>query len=319
VNRPLLLLAGALFVGSLVGDELPREPLPALLGLALLLLALASRRPGARATAAALCGAAVALGAAGAAVESLVYAAAPLRDWVARDDGLGPVQVNGVAVEDLPGEAGAPLVLEVSSLTFHGVVEGMRGRVRIEVGGEAARPLVVQGDRVSVWTELRFPRGFATPGAFDPEAWAEREGLHATGYCKSAALVTVAGPDRPGSWASAVGRARGWARAQIRSAVLPGQEQALVRAMVLGDRVGIDPAVSESFRMAGTYHVLALSGAQVALLAGLLSAGLRRAGLARGARSVTVSLALVAYAQLVGMRSSWAATCRWCAPPWWRS
>jgi len=47
-------------------------------------------------------------------------------------------------------------------------------------------------------------------------------------------------------------------------------------AMVLGDRVGIDPAVSESFRRAGTYHVLALSGAQVALLAGLLNAVLRR-------------------------------------------
>jgi competence protein ComEC len=300
VNRPLILLACALLLGSLLGGSLPRGPLPALFGLALVLLALATRRPGTKATALALCGAAVALGAAGAAVESLAYGEAPLRDWVARHDGLGPVQVHGVALEDLPGEAGAPLVLAVSSLTLRGETKAIQGRVRVEVGGEAARPQVVQGDRVSVWTELRFPRGFATPGAFDPAAWAEREGFHAMGYCKSAALVTVSGPDAPGSWSSTVGRVRSWARAQIRAAVLPGQEQALVRAMVLGDRVGIDPAVSEAFRKAGTYHVLALSGAQVALLAGLLNAGLRRTRLPRGVRAVTVSLALVAYAQLVG-------------------
>ncbi|MGH9889559.1 MAG: ComEC/Rec2 family competence protein, partial [bacterium] len=277
-----------------------RQTLPALLALAITLLALAAFRPGGTMTAAALCGAAVALGAGGAAVQSIGYEATPLRGWVAGHRDAGPVQVEGVAVEDLAGEAGVPLVLDVRTLTLHGKPETVQGRVRIEIGGQATRPRVVQGDRVSAWADLHFPRGFLTPGAFDPAAWSAREGVHAAGYSKTAALGTVEGPDDPGAWAARVGRVRSWARDQIRAAVLPGQEQALVRAMVLGDRVGIDPAVSESFRMAGTYHVLALSGAQVALLAMLLTAALRRAGLPRGPRALLVSVALVGYAQLVG-------------------
>ena len=45
--------------------------------------------------------------------------------------------------------------------------------------------------------------------------------------------------------------------------------------MVLGDRSEIDEATAEAFRASGTYHVLALSGAQVALVAGLVVAVLR--------------------------------------------
>ena len=55
--------------------------------------------------------------------------------------------------------------------------------------------------------------------------------------------------------------------------------------MVLGDRSEVDEPTAEAFRASGTYHVLALSGAQVALVAGLIVGGLRRAaGRARGRR-----------------------------------
>ena len=50
----------------------------------------------------------------------------------------------------------------------------------------------------------------------------------------------------------------------------PGPERGLVLAMTLGDRSEIDEATAETFRASGTYHVLALSGAQVALVAGLI-------------------------------------------------
>ena len=293
-------IACGLLLGSIVGPGLPAHAVAVLLALAVALLAMVAVRPEGPRIALALAAAAIALGAAGAAVETRRYEAAPLRAWVASHEDAGPVRLQGVAVEDLAGEAGAPLVLDVRSLTLRGLEQPLAGRVRIEVGGAAARPQVVQGDRVAAWVELRLQRGFLTPGAFDPAAWAAAEGIHAAGYCKSAALVEVGGPEDPGAWTTRIGHVRSWARARIREAVLPGQEQALVRAMVLGDRVGIDPEVSESFRMAGTYHVLALSGAQVALLAGLLIATLRRARLPRGPRALAVSLALVAYAQLVG-------------------
>jgi competence protein ComEC len=70
--------------------------------------------------------------------------------------------------------------------------------------------------------------------------------------------------------------------------------------MVLGDKAGIDEEDVEAFRIAGTYHVLAISGAQVALLAALLVVPLRRAGVPRLPEAVLVTATLWAYAILVG-------------------
>jgi competence protein ComEC len=70
--------------------------------------------------------------------------------------------------------------------------------------------------------------------------------------------------------------------------------------MVLGDRTGLDPGTAESFRIAGTYHVLALSGAQVALLAALATAGLRAFRAGPGLTALLVSAVLAFYAAFVG-------------------
>jgi len=70
--------------------------------------------------------------------------------------------------------------------------------------------------------------------------------------------------------------------------------------MVLGDRAGLDEDTAEAFRVAGIYHVLALSGAQVALIAALLAGFARRAIGSPGASAMVVAGALVFYAQLVG-------------------
>lgn len=73
-----------------------------------------------------------------------------------------------------------------------------------------------------------------------------------------------------------------------------------MRAMVLGDRAGLDEDTAEAFRIAGTYHVLALSGAQVALIAALLTGLARRVIGSPTASALAVAAALAFYAQLVG-------------------
>jgi competence protein ComEC len=70
--------------------------------------------------------------------------------------------------------------------------------------------------------------------------------------------------------------------------------------MVLGERTALDPETSETFRMAGTYHVLALSGAQVAMVAALLGWLLRALGAAPLSRALVLSTALVFYCAFVG-------------------
>jgi len=300
MRQPLLFLSLAFAAGCLLGDDVGRTGgfLLVALAAAALALSLTSSRlvfPG-------LAAAAVALGAAGAGLEAAAWRAAPLgRRMDARASESDPLRVRGRAVAPVPSDgASHPLVLEVEAVGSREPLEPTAGRARVLVGGEAPREDIAEGDPVELTAVMGPPAEARSPGAFDPQAWARREGYQAVGYCKSPLLVRVLGPcasSRPRCAASA---AREWARERLRRHVRDGPPEGLVRAMVLGDRSTLDEATSESFRRAGTYHVLALSGAQVALVAGLLVGAGRRASIAPLPLAALVAGALVAYATLVG-------------------
>jgi competence protein ComEC len=299
MTRPLLGLAGALAVGCWLGQGLARVPSLALLGLGALLLALGLRARGTAWPWAAVGAAALAIGAAGAGVEGMGYDAAGLRAAVPVEIDT-PVLVEGRIARDPWTVADrSVLLVDVTGLERGGARLEARGGARITVGGTRGLPELRAGDRVSVWATLRPPRGYANPGSPDAVARARREGLHALGTCKSALLVRRLAPGQ-GTVTALAGRVRAWARGRISAHVPAGPEEALVRAMVLGDRSGVDPETGESFRIAGTYHVLALSGAQVALVAGALLWGLRRLEAPRALTAILVCVALAFYAAVVG-------------------
>jgi competence protein ComEC len=294
------LLAIALGAGALAGAGLPLSAAALLAGLAAVLLGLAQAAPS-RPAVAGLAFAAIAIGATAAAVESTEYDHAPLRRTVEGGTLEGvPVLVRGTAAEDgRVRDDRWTLVVDVRSVEWGGEARALAGRARIDVRGGAARREVAEGDELELWAELYAPRGFGTPGAFDAAAEARREGVHAAGSCKSPRLVRRrAAP--PGVLRGLVPRVRGAARRRLQQAVLPGPEQGLVRAMVLGDRTGVDRDTAEAFRAAGTYHVLAISGAQVALVAALLAALMARLRVPRTVAALLVCAALGFYAELVG-------------------
>jgi len=298
MRRPLLLLAVFFGAGCVFGSELSSTLAGwLLLGAAsLIVFSLLAERSWAGAMA--LACAATALGAAGAVAQRLEYEAAPLAAWLAR--GIAePVHVTGIASTDAREREGRSLVsLDVESIESEGTAEASSGRVRVTIGGEASVPELAQGERLALWTTLRPPRGFDNPGAPDPRLQARRGGWHASGYCKSGWLVTKSGR---GSGALALaGRMRAELRRRLVAFVPVGPEQAVVRAMVLGDRTGLERETEEAFRIAGTYHVLALSGAQVALVAALLLWPLRYLCASPALQAALVSSLLGGYALLVG-------------------
>ena len=116
----------------------------------------------------------------------------------------------------------------------------------------------------------RGPGGGVGDAAGARRAEGVREGLAAFAYCKSARLLERREPGRAAARFGGGRRPCASGRGASSAArCWPGTERGLVRAMVLGDRSEVDEATAEAFRASGTYHVLALSGAQVALLAGL--------------------------------------------------
>jgi len=295
VRRPLLAGAALFGAGCLATDGAgERGEVLALVLLAALLIALVPFARG-RALAPALVAATVALGAAAVRVESAGLERNPLRRLASAasesdGDDVAPVRLLGVLRGDAsPSFGRLAMVLEAESVETGGGRRRASGRVHLSVAGETPRPALVDGDRVAVWARL-------TP----PVSEAPRDGTVAFGYCKSMRLVEPLGRARLGPLRWAAGRVRRYAREAISRSIMPGPERGLVLAMVLGDRSEIDQATAEAFRASGTYHVLALSGAQVALVAGLIVGALRLLRVAPWPQALVTGSAVCFYALLVG-------------------
>jgi competence protein ComEC len=292
MRRPVLALAAPFGLGCLLVDgEAERSEALVLVGLAALLLGLALVASGGRRAGTALGAAALALGAAAAIVEGLQLEAGGLRKLVQdRPPNGPPVRVVGVVRGDGVERYGRLTFLVDAEWTeVDGRVERGVGRARVEVGGEWPKPRLLDGDRVAVWATLRAPR----------RVEGVREGLGAFGTSKSARLLERRDPGARSlrRWAAAL---RERARVVFSRSMLAGTERGLVRAMVLGDRSEVDETTAEAFRASGTYHVLALSGAQVALLAGLVVGGLRWFGASPWTQAAVTATAIGLYALFVG-------------------
>ncbi len=289
MRRPLLLLAAPFALGCLLADRhaCGREVL-ALVALAALLLACASRVATAGAAGWALAFAALAAGTASAGGEVRELESESLRVRL-REAALEGrvVRAIGRVRGDAALRAGRlELALDLERIEGQGVDADAVGRIRLEVGGESEKPRLLDGDRVAAWTTLRAAEDVTS-------------GFAAWGYCKSARLVARL----PGAGAALRGfaaRLRERAREAFARAMEPGTERGLVLAMVLGDRSEVDDETAAAFRASGTYHVLALSGAQVALVAALVASGLRRLRASPWLEAGVTTLAVAAYAGFVG-------------------
>lgn len=92
-------------------------------------------------------------------------------------------------------------------------------------------------------------------------------------------------------------------RSALRSAARPhGRAGALLRGLAVGDTGGIDPATSESLRRAGLSHIVAVSGSNLAIVAGAVALVTRKLWL--WARIGTGALAICAFVLVAGPEPS---------------
>jgi competence protein ComEC len=170
------------------------------------------------------------------------------------------------------------------------------GRVQLAIYGETAA--LTEGQRLSADVRLHRPVGYRNPGAFDYPADLRRHGILLVGTGRGEAVVPL-GPAAP-PWHVRVKR---WAVDTIRSG-LPDGSAALLAGLVLGERAALPEEIDEVFRRAGVYHVLAVSGFNVALLASSVFAALGVAGVPRRATAVVAAVVLVGFAMVVGAQPS---------------
>ncbi|HEY3067990.1 MAG TPA: DNA internalization-related competence protein ComEC/Rec2 [Methylomirabilota bacterium] len=174
--------------------------------------------------------------------------------------------------------------------------ERRHGRVQITTYGPG--PTFGQGQRLAGEVRLHHPIGFRNPAGFDYAAWLVREGVQATGNARGDALRALDDPPPP--WHVRVKRA---AHATIERA-LPPVSAALLEGLLLGTRTNLPAEIQDGFRRAGVYHVLAVSGFNVALLAGAVFGLASLTRVPRRVGAVAAMIVVVGFAFVVGPEPS---------------
>jgi competence protein ComEC len=151
---------------------------------------------------------------------------------------------------------------------------------------------------------LRRPARYLNPGVPDEERSLARRGTTLVGSVKSGVLIEMV--DRGRWWDEAAAEARRITRRTIERSVAPWSRRSagIVTAILIGDRAGLDEAVERRLQEAGTYHVIAISGGNIAILAGLGLAAFRVAGCLGRTAMLSAIAALLSYGYLVGSSAS---------------
>ncbi|HEX2311349.1 MAG TPA: DNA internalization-related competence protein ComEC/Rec2, partial [Vicinamibacterales bacterium] len=160
------------------------------------------------------------------------------------------------------------------------------------------------GRRVRVRATVREPARYLNPGVPDMRLALARRGTVLAGTVKSGALVEVVAR---GPWVrERAAAARQHVRRLVAASVgsWDAGTAGIVTAILVGDRAGLDERTERDLQDAGTYHVIAISGGNIAILAACLLAACRLVLMPWRAGLVAVVAALVAYAEVAGGGSS---------------
>ena len=217
-----------------------------------------------------------------------------------------PVLLDGVLREDgAVTETGATIAIDVSGVRALGGRRLARvgGGVRLAVGG-VVRPDHLRGWRagrtVRVPAMLREPTSYRDPGLDDQSRALARRGIALVGTVKSSALVEVTA--RGTLVEEAAASARAWTRDQLARFVgrWGGPSGGITTAILIGDRTGLSEEDQRRLQEAGTYHVIAISGGNIAILTVLLLGAARLVRLPGRVSAALVIAALLFYGVVAG-------------------
>lgn len=214
-----------------------------------------------------------------------------------------PLAIEGTLREDAaPTPYGAAMLVDVRRVRTPCGWMPAAGGVRLAVSGTLAAGALDDwrgGRRIEVPATLRRPVPFRNAGLSDEQRSLERRGVALVASAKSAALVTIMG--RGSAPAEAAAAVRAHVRRRLFE-LLPDRAQArgIIAAILVGDRGGLDPRTERRLQEAGTYHVIAISGGNVAILAGVCFLLMRLLRVPARPGAVGLAVLLCAYGYVAG-------------------
>jgi len=151
------------------------------------------------------------------------------------------------------------------------------------------------GDRLEVLVKLHRPVVYRNPGVFDFRSHLERQHIYWTGTIRNPRLITVLkrgwhGPDQIKRWIL---------RRLERPFADDPDTKGLIEGMVFGRTYEINARTEHQFQAGGLYHLVVVSGFNLAVIAGLAFRIAQYLPCKRGTRLILVFLATVGYTALV--------------------
>ena len=236
---------------------------------------------------------------------ALLAVALLLGGWV-----WGTVRLQALDQSLLVAEAGsaAPALLEVTGparttefevrvpvkvLRFGGVALDERARLDLPRGRSPP-----QGSIVEAVARVQRPQTAERSGDFDERAYLQKQGIHVV---LSVDVFRIVG-QRGG-----LGGAADTLRDAVAGSLAPGvggERRAVIAGIVLGEDEGLDRSLREAFQASGLYHLLAVSGQNVAyvVLGAILLAWLL--GLPRAVGEAAALVSVAGYVMAVGWQPS---------------
>jgi competence protein ComEC len=153
-----------------------------------------------------------------------------------------------------------------------------------------------QGAILDLIGEIRLPRG--PKNGFDERTWLRRHGVHVVVRADRWRIV-----GRRGGLSGLADRLR----AQLSAGMAPGltgERRAVIAGIVLGEDEGLSEDLRADFRASGLYHLLAVSGQNVALIAGGAILLVYLVGLSRVVGQLAALAAIGGYVLAVGWQPS---------------
>ncbi|HZR32935.1 MAG TPA: ComEC/Rec2 family competence protein [Terriglobales bacterium] len=310
-RQPLFYAALAYAAGTLVGARLWRPPVFWIVAIGVVALGATyfSRRRPVWATALGLAG----LVLLGAFMIELRGSDAPSDAALAFTDGnevtlIGHVTQEGFVRDEGFGRQRQIVELESEQITSERTSTNLPAGIRLSLFSSpkktrSAPPVTMKqflyGQRLRLKAKLRSPRNFGNAGEFDYRSYLLDRGIVALGSANSETVEVL-----PGFKGSQITLWRNRARRSVLEKVhqlWSPLDAALIDAMVVGEIFFIDRDTRVDYQRSGTYHILVVSGMNLAILAFVIFWCLRRLRLSEFAAAILTVLLGFGYAYLCNL------------------
>ena len=224
-----------------------------------------------------------------------------------------PIQTRALLIEDAAStDTVTTLRVKVRAIHVHDTWMPVDGGAVLSVGG------LISPVRADAWRRgrlieapvtFRRPARYLDDGVADFERQTALEGISLLGSIKSGLLIALV--QRGTIVTEAAAEVRAYVRRRVGRWVGPHSmlSAAIVAAVLIGDRTGLPDDIRLRLQAAGTYHVIAISGGNIAILAAALLLALSLTGTAGRPAALVTLVVLIAYSHVVSAGPSvWRAT-----------